>query len=83
MPKYKHKPTVIDAEQYFHGAECMGVETDDEGNYPHIVTVYGQKKYITKGDWIVRETDGIHFYRVSPAVFEATYEALETGEQDD
>src|SRR6266850_3165315 len=83
MAKYRKKPVVIEAEQFQGGFECLnlkGVCADPKCYMggPHLHTIHeDQKVLLTKGDWILPEPDGIHFYPCKPDIFAATYEPLE------
>lgn len=85
MPKFRKKPTVVDAEQWFPGKPVRGVEEvifkiDDEtypSGYGYVTTIHGQATTVSPGDWIIQEPDGIHYYPCKPEIFEATYELVE------
>lgn len=92
MAKYRKKPVVVEAEQFFDGKPCQGVYGGfphqrrciaclPEKNYevfgPAVVTIHGQVTPIVEGDWIIDEGDGLHFYPCKPDIFEATYEPCE------
>jgi hypothetical protein len=79
MPKYRKKPMIVEAEQWWSPATAVpGVkmETLDEAQTPraYVVTVHGQRAYLAPGDWVITEMDGVHHYPCKPDVFEATYE---------
>lgn len=77
MKKYRSKPIEIEAEQYWFGKQMEGVYF--ENNQPElafVVTIHGQKTFIQPGDYIVRESDGVHFYPVKPHIFEIRYEEI-------
>ena len=45
---------------------------------PHVHTIHqGQIVILERGDWILPEPDGVHFYPVKPDIFTATYEPYE------
>lgn len=77
--KYRKKPVVVDAVQ-FDGQPSKdppGVFRRDEDLTPYVVTVHGQRAYLSPGDWIITESDGSHHYPCKPDIFEATYEPVE------
>lgn len=79
MGKYRKKPIVVEAVQ-FTGAHVRGicVRTDcylDDSDKIHVHTIHNnQRVNVEKGDWIIPEPDGVHFYPVKPDIFAATYE---------
>lgn len=73
MNKFRKKPVVIEAEQWFPGSNIRGVEY--EGGEDHratIITLEGIM-IVSPGDWIVTGIKG-EKYAVKPEIFEATYE---------
>lgn len=82
MTKYRKKPIVIEASQFFHEAPMLpGVayEPDPEGKglgRAYVVTIHGQRAYLADGDWVITEPDGRHHYPCKPDVFAATYEPV-------
>ena len=83
--KYRKKPVVINATQFFRSnlPYPKGVKYDmfdyPSGQKPgrfHVVTIHGQETKIMDGDWILPEPDGIHFYPCKPDIFKATYEEI-------
>lgn len=52
------------------------VRSDGLGNY-YVVTIHLQSVFLAKGDWILPEPDGEHFYPCKPDVFAKTYEPVE------
>jgi hypothetical protein len=89
MAKYKKKPIVVEAEQWFDGKPTRGVhggfpdqrcETAcyPEGTYdiagPSVVTIHGQVTPIAEGNWIIMEKDGIHAYPCTVDEFDRIYE---------
>lgn len=88
--KYRSKPIIIEAEQWFPGKELKGVTGDKadklcgcamlgfDGSKPHVHTIHaGQGVFIEPGDYIIPEPDGIHYYPCKPDIFEKKYEPLE------
>lgn len=77
--KYRKKPVVIEAEQFFadkplpfsdRGACCYN------GERWYVTTAHGHEAPIVDGDWIVPEPEGRGFYPVKPDIFSATYEPV-------
>ena len=78
MAKYKSKPVIIEAEQFFQdkplpfsdkGACCF------DGIDWYVETMHdGQKCVIKSGDWILPEPDGTHFYPIKDEVCRNKYE---------
>ena len=75
MPRFRKKPIVVEAVQWYSGVEHPGVNRDAIGWY--VVTIHGQRAYLADGDWIIPEPDGVHYYPCRPDIFEKTYEAVE------
>lgn len=82
--KFKTKPVIKEAEQWFHGKKIDGVLlytpspwTDSEGNllYGYVKTLEGNMQ-IQPGDWIITGLRG-EKYPCKPDIFEATYEKVE------
>jgi len=80
MAKFRKKPLVITAEQYTgSGPDPAGVFRRPEfrrpeDNTPYVVTIHDQRCYLSPGDWVVPEPDGVHYYPIKPDIFAATYE---------
>jgi hypothetical protein len=90
--KYRSKPKIVEAEQWFPGQFVEGVtesiyaegehfpgehhETHSAG-YGYVTTIHGQPTKVVAGDWIVTEPDGIHHYPIKPDIFEKNYEEIE------
>jgi hypothetical protein len=75
--KFRKKPVVVEAEQYTGaGPDPVGVFRRPEDDTPYVVTIHDQRVYLSPGDWILPEPDGVHFYPVKPDIFAATYEAV-------
>lgn len=81
MPKFRKRPNEIEAEQYLLMNSPRGVCYCEEASslrLPHVHTAHNnQAVFIERGDWIVPEPDGEHFYPVKPDIFAATYEPAE------
>lgn len=74
MTRFRRKVTEVEAEQFLPRM-AKGAIYGPDGWY--VITIHSQRVYLTPGDWIIPEPDGVHFYPVKPAVFEATYEPIE------
>jgi hypothetical protein len=83
MAKYRKKPVVIEAEQWFPNKQIDGVikspileSTDDNpsGAYGQIETLEGWMTCIP-GDWIITGVKG-EKYPCKPDIFEMTYEPV-------
>ncbi len=77
MPKFRKKPVVIEAEQWFPGREIEGVVCNPL-NHPlmsdaHYVKTVNGWAHIEPGEWIITGVKG-EFYPCKPDIFEATYE---------
>ena len=79
--KFRKKPIVIEAEQWFPGKEIAGVFTRCKNldiNMeigPCIDTLKGRMK-VSPGDWIITGINGEQ-YACKPDIFEKTYEPVE------
>jgi hypothetical protein len=80
--KYRKKPIVVEAVQFFYdGPLVPGVfyPAKDGATYvgdAFVITIHGQRAYLQNGDWVITEPDGQGFYPCKPDIFEATYEAI-------
>ena len=70
MPKYRKKPVVVEAEQWFPGKNIEGVFGDGDRHY--IVTLEGMVR-VSSGDYIITGVNG-EKYPCKPDIFEKTYE---------
>lgn len=81
MAKYKKKPVVIEAMQYNGEADTKGLCPDNSCTnpvLPHVHTIHNNSIIvIRKGDFIIPEPNGKHFYPCKPDIFEQTYEKVE------
>jgi len=79
--KYRKKPIIVEAEQWFPGKEIKGVFTKlknldiDMEVDPYIDTLEGRMK-VNEGDYIITGIEG-EIYPCKKSVFEATYEKVE------
>jgi hypothetical protein len=76
--KYRKKPVVVDATQWFAAGDHPAVK-EVGGGFDFDGQVHGKQGWvgIHAGDWIIAELDGSGFYPCKPDVFAATYEAVE------
>ena len=80
MSKFRKKPIVIEAEQWFPGIEIDGVDVSGaaqlvnnlQGDQGWIDTLEGGH-IVSPGDWIITGIAG-EKYPCNPDIFEATYE---------
>ena len=78
--KYRKKPIVVEAEQWFPGQNTPGVQEQWLKGLPtryYVVTAHGQRVYLKPGDWVIAELDGEHYYACRPEIFAATYDPAE------
>jgi len=80
MAKFRKRPIVVDAEQFFYSHPALpgvfypplidGIYVGDA----FVVTAHGQRVYLQNGDWVIAEADGEHYYPCKDEIFAATYE---------
>lgn len=77
--KYRKKPVVIEAKQWFEMGDHPMVKKPptnwDNGVFGWVSTLEGGH-IVTPGDWIITGVMGEH-YPCKPDIFEITYEAAE------
>lgn len=76
--KFRKKPIVIEAVQ-FDGRPANdppGVFRRSEDDSPYVVTIHEQRSYLSPGDWIIPEPDGVHYYPCKADIFAATYDPI-------
>jgi hypothetical protein len=83
MAKFRKRPVVTTAEQYFNVPNgwpvgvCAGCDELGLSIGPHVHTAHNnQAVELEDGDWIVPEPDGHHYYPIKPDIFGATYEPV-------
>jgi hypothetical protein len=80
MAKFKHKPTLVEAEQYHADKPnppgvCTKYCLDGDWVRPHVHTIHNNRAIILEDkDWIIAEPDGVHYYPCKPDIFAANYE---------
>lgn len=72
--KFRKKPVVIEATQWFKDGDHPAVRPSVDG-YGAIDTLEGCHT-VTPGDWVITGVAGEH-YPCKPDIFAATYEAVE------
>jgi len=77
MAKFRKRPIIVEAEQWFPGIKVEGVQEKARGTYGYIKTLEGGH-IVTPGDWIITGIAG-EKYPCKPAIFEATHEPIEEG----
>lgn len=76
MSKFRKKPVVIEAVQFFKDVKPWpeGVQPGVLGEYdPFIQTLEG-RMFVSDGDWVITGVKGER-YPCKPDIFEATYES--------
>lgn len=76
--KFRKKPIVIEAVQFdgIPANDPPGVFRRPEDYSPFVVTIHGQRSYLSPGDWIIPEPDGVHYYPCKADIFAATYDPI-------
>jgi len=76
--KFRKKPVVVEAEQWFIGKEIEGLHYGQDFGithvFPHIETLEG-RMIVREGDWIITGING-EKYPCKPDIFEKTYEKV-------
>ena len=73
--KFRKKPVVIEATQWFKHGDHPAVKPANRGKDAIIQTLEGPH-FVIPGDWIITGVKGEH-YPCKPDIFEATYEKAE------
>ena len=86
MPKFRKKPVVIEAVQWFpfedwddmrrHMDAELVVNPESQLVIGTLVGTLEGKMFANPGDWIIKGVQG-EFYPYKPDIFEATYEPVE------
>lgn len=85
MTKYRKRPIVIEATQFFYGGpKVPGVFyppiSNDGKTYigdAYVVTIHNQRAYLENGDWVITEPNGENHYPCRPDIFANIYEAVD------
>ena len=77
--KFRKKPIIVEAEQWFPGVEIKGVEfahsvLDDKNLIPIVKTLEGNM-IVSEGDWIITGIEGER-YPCKDSIFQKTYESV-------
>lgn len=83
MTKFRKKPIVIEAEQWFDGpfnddVHLLSHEPDpvkESAYWPHVHTLEGEL-HVSPGDWIITGVRG-EKYPIKDSIFKETYELVE------
>ncbi len=75
MPKFRKKPIVIEAEQWFPGKEIEGLGYSTFDGIAAVETLEGTMKIIP-GDWVITGIAGER-YPCKDEIFKATYDLVE------
>lgn len=82
MPKFRKKPVIVEAEQWFPWLQIEGVLQPDSDSMtqfaPHVITPNGVVE-IKSGDWVVRGEKGNYVYPLEG--FEQSYEPVDSEAQ--
>lgn len=78
MAKFVHRPTVVEAVQFNVDANLdhPGIFWQMAGQYFYVETIHGDQIPIVHGDYIVKESDDVHYYSIKPSIFERNYESV-------
>jgi hypothetical protein len=91
VARWRKKPVIVEAEQWFPGKDVPGVwglpgqdmcpcyRVGGGHNHPHVMTAHEQIMYVVPGDWIIREPDGRGYYLCKRDLFAASYELVLEG----
>lgn len=81
--KFRKKPIIIEAEQWFSNKKIEGVEyeydTTYDNSYRYFIRTLEGKMNVSPGDWIITGIAG-EKYPCKPDIFEKTYERVEDTE---
>lgn len=76
--KYRKKPIVVEAEQWFPDKNVPGVFAGHNAGFgPYVITIHNQPTGIDPGDWVILESNGIHYYTCKDEIFKMFYEPAE------
>jgi hypothetical protein len=77
--KFRKRPVVIDAEQFTDPAHPPRGVYEGTGRFgmPFFVTTIQQQPVEVKvGEWIIAESDGVHYYPCADSEFQRLYEPV-------
>lgn len=73
--KYRKKPVIIDAEQWYPGIPIEGVEWNPSLKDKALINTLEGQHVVSIGDWIITGVKG-EKYPCKPDIFEMTYESV-------
>lgn len=79
MVKFRKKPVVIEATQWFKDGDHPRVKLrkgSTATNFSAYIPTLEGPMTVTPGDWIIKGVKG-EYYPCKPDIFEATYEAVD------
>ena len=76
MTKYRKKPIIIDAEQFWPHEKPWPIGVKKQHGNPHLIETLEGDMIVTPGDWIIMGVKG-EKYPCKPDIFEMTYEKAE------
>jgi len=78
MSKFRKRPVVVEAEQFFSNVYPLPFSDlgacNYNGEFWYVITAHSQITQIADGDWIIKEPDNRGFCPCKPDIFEASYE---------
>jgi hypothetical protein len=74
MPKFRKRPVIVNAEQWFPGTTVEGVVERANGAHGYIETLEGEYT-VDPGDWVITGVAG-EKYPCKPEIFAATYDPV-------
>ena len=78
MARYRSKPRVIDAEQFTDADNPpKGVDFDETACIQpafFVTTIQGERVRVQPGEFIVTESDGVHYYPIAADEFAKLYD---------
>lgn len=76
MAKFRKRPILVDAVQWFPWTDIEGVfDNEEDGTGVHFINTLEGLMEVSPGDWIVTGVKGER-YPVKPDIFEITYEKV-------
>ncbi len=86
MAKFRKRPVIVEATQWFPGKMVSGVtemfnhndnNVRESAGYGFVVTIHGQHTKVVSGDYVITEPNGTNHYPCKPDIFEKNYEKVE------
>jgi hypothetical protein len=80
MPKFTKNAVTIEAEQFLGDDFSLPFSREGACAYDadidlyYVITTHGNKAYLEKGDWVIREMDENGFYPCKDEIFIKTYQ---------